>query len=264
MSFHTRTAAINHQPPEHPMFELNFHKTLHRPGTIIDIGAHDGALTVPLSHLASTNLIAFEPLPTAFARLQAAITAAHGTIPTHVTLHNEALGAIDTMLTLEVPVVAGIPQEQWASLVKDYTTMQRTDPGIEHVQRFTVQVRPLDSLHLTDVTAIKLDAEGAEADILQGAQATIQSCRPILSIEIEERHRPGSTKAVPHLLSSLGYHGFYEFYGDWCPIEGFDPQKLQRASPSPAVFEASHPYIFCFYFVPPERLSELATLARLP
>ena len=118
-------------------------------------------------------------------------------------------------------------------------------------------------LHLTEVTAIKLDAEGAEAEVLQGAHDTLRRCRPVLSIEIEERHRAGSTRAVPALLAQLGYQGFYEFWGEWRPIEGFDPAIMQRASPSPASFEVSDPYVFCFYFVPPERRDDLRRLARL-
>ena len=175
-----------------------------------------------------------------------------------------SLGAVEDVLTLEVPVVAGVAQEQWASLVKDYVGMQCGDPGIEAVQRFTVPVRRLDGFGLTDVTSIKLDAEGAEGDVLRGAAETLARCRPVLSVEIEERHCVGSTRAVPRFLARLGYRGFYEFYGDWRPVEDFDPLALQRASPSPAVFEASHPYVFCFYFVPAERVAELAGLARLP
>jgi hypothetical protein len=163
-----------------------------------------------------------------------------------------------------VPVVAGEPQEQWASTVKDYETMRGTDARIEAVQRFAVPVLRLDDLGLSDVTAIKLDAEGAELEVLQGAATTLARCRPVLSIEIEERHRPGSTSAVPAWLAWLGYHGFYEFWGDWRPVEGFDPETMQRASPSPASFQVSDPYVFCFYFVPPERLTDLRLLARLP
>ena len=246
------------------MFELVFHQRLHRPGTLIDIGAHDGAFAVPLSRLADSRVIAFEPLPSAFARLERAMGAAHDGVPQHVTLRCEALGAVEDVLTLEVPVVAGVAQEQWASLVKDYVGMQCGDPGIEAVQRFTVPVRRLDGFGLTDVTSIKLDAEGAEGDVLRGAAETLARCRPVLSVEIEERHCVGSTRAVPRFLARLGYRGFYEFYGDWRPVEDFDPLALQRASPSPAVFEASHPYVFCFYFVPAERVAELAGLARLP
>ena len=39
---------------------------------------------------------------------------------------------------------------------------------------------------------------------------------------------------------------------------------MQRASPSPAEFTVSHPYVFSFYFVPIERRQELGHLARLP
>jgi hypothetical protein len=31
------------------MQEIEFHRALHRPGTIVDAGAHDGRLTLPLA-----------------------------------------------------------------------------------------------------------------------------------------------------------------------------------------------------------------------
>jgi hypothetical protein len=52
---------------------------------------------------------------------------------------------------------------------------------------------------------VKLDAEGAEYEVLRGARETLARCRPVLSVEIEERHRPGSTYAVPAFLDGLGY-----------------------------------------------------------
>lgn len=246
------------------MNETDFHRALARPGTLVDVGAHDGAVAVPLSHLPGVTIVAFEPLPPAFARLQAAVRAAYGSIPPHVRLCPEALGAAVGTVVLEVPVVAGAAQEQWASTVKDYGAMQAHDAGIESVTRYLVPIVTLDGFGLTDVTAIKLDAEGAELEVLQGAMDTLRRCRPVLSVELEERHRPGSTRDVPALLAGLGYRGFYEFYGAWRPIEGFDPAAMQRASPSPAVFVASDPYVFVFYFVPAERVAELAGLARLP
>jgi hypothetical protein len=86
----------------------------------------------------------------------------------------------------------------------------------------------------------------------------------VLSIEIEERHRPGSVAAIPRLLLPLGYRGYFEFYGDWRPIETLDIGTMQQGSPSPAAFEVSHPYVFCFYFVTEERVADLARLALLP
>ena len=245
------------------MDELDFHRALYRPGTIVDVGAHAGAFTLPLAELPGAHVIAFEPLPAAFARLEAAVQARYGAIPAHIELHQAALGATIGKIMLEVPVVAGAAQEEWASTVKDYEAMRTTDTRIDAVQRFTVPMLRLDDLAMPDVTAIKLDAEGAEAEVLHGAAETLRRCRPILSIEIEERHRPGSTRAVPAWLAAQGYHGFYEFWGDWRPIDGFDPEAMQRASPSPASFKVSDPYVFCFYFVPPERREDLRRLARL-
>jgi FkbM family methyltransferase len=243
--------------------ELDFHRALHRPGTIVDVGAHAGAFSLPLAELPGARVIAFEPLPAAFARLEAAVRARYGAVPGHLELHQAALGAAAGEIVLEVAVVGGAAQEQWASTVKDYEAMRAGDPRIDAVRRFTVPMLRLDDLALPDVTAIKLDAEGAELEVLHGAAATLRRCRPVLSIEIEERHRPGSTRAVPAWLAGLGYQGFFEFWGHWRPIDGFDPALLQRASPSPASFEVSDPYVFCFYFVPPERRAELRRLARL-
>jgi FkbM family methyltransferase len=243
--------------------ELDFHRALYRPGTIVDVGAHAGALALPLAELPGVRVIAFEPLPAAFARLEAAVRRRYGGIPVHVDLRAAALGTTTGEIVLEVPVVGGAVQEQWASTVKDYRAMRAGDARIEAVQRFTVPMLRLDDLGLPDVTAIKLDAEGAELEVLHGAAATLRRCRPVLSIEIEERHRPGCTRAVPAWLAGLGYQGFYEFWGDWRPIDGFDAAVLQRASPSPASFEVSDPYVFCFYFAPPERRAEFGRLARL-
>jgi FkbM family methyltransferase len=47
-----------------------------------------------------------------------------------------------------------------------------------------VQVRTLDSYQFSDVDFIKIDVEGYEKFVLEGAQQTIQNNRPILQLEI--------------------------------------------------------------------------------
>ena len=234
------------------MDELGFHRTLHRPGTLLDVGAHDGAFTLPFAALPGSRVLAFEPLPSAFARLHAAA----GALP-QVTLRQEALGEAEGEITLTLPVLDGVPQEQWASTAKGYAGL---DPRVAE-QRHTVPLRRLDGFGLADLTAVKLDAEGGEYEVLRGACETLLRCRPILSIEIEERHRPGSTWAVPAYLDALGYDAFWEFWGDWRPMASFDRATMQRASPNPAVFEASDPYVFVFYALP--RVEAGAMLARI-
>lgn len=234
------------------MDEIAFHRTLHRPGTLLDVGAHDGAFTLPFAALPASRVLAFEPLPAAFARLRAAV----GHAP-HLTLRQEALGDHTGEITLTLPVLDGVPQEQWASTAKGYAGL---DARVAE-QRHTVPLRRLDEFALSDLTAVKLDAEGAEYEVLRGARETLLRCRPVLSIEIEERHRPGATWAVPAYLDALGYDAFWEHWGEWRPMAAFDRATMQRASPNPAVFEASDPYVFVFYFLPREAAA--AMLARL-
>jgi FkbM family methyltransferase len=240
------------------MDEITFLTRLHRPGTLVDVGAHEGLITLPLARLPASRVLAFEPLPPAFARLTAALREAFGEIPPHVDCRAAALGDHAGEVTLTMPVVDGIPQEQWASTVKDFAA--HVSPRVS-VQRFTVPMQRLDDLGLADVTAIKIDAEGAEYEVLRGARETLLHCRPILSLEIEERHRPGSTWAVPAFLDALGYEVLFELDGDLHPVAALDRQRMHRASPDPAVFEASDPYVFVFYALPREDAGPL--LARL-
>lgn len=202
------------------MQEIEFHRALHRPGTIVDIGAHDGRLTLPLAELSRSTVVAFEPLPPAFARLQHALSAAWGgAVPPHVTLRPEAVADRTGKAILSIPRINGTLQEEWASISKDYAALQAADSRIEAIETWSVPLLRLDDAGLTAVTAIKIDVEGAELEVLRGAWSTLSTWRPCLSIEIEERHRPGSTRAVPELLRELGYEGWFEFFGEWRHIE---------------------------------------------
>jgi len=238
--------------------EITFHTLLHRPGTLVDVGAHDGLITLPLARLPGSRVLAFEPLPPAFARLRAALRDAFGAVPPHVECHAAALGDQAGEITLAMPVLDGVAQEQWASTAKDYAAHVSARVSVE---RFAVPLKRLDDVAITDLTGMKVDAEGAEYEILRGARETLLRCRPVLTLEVEERHREGSTWAVPAYLDALGYEVLFELRGAWFPVAALDRPTMQRASPDPSVFEASDPYVFVFYALPREAAAGM--LARL-
>ena len=241
------------------MDEITFHTRLHRPGTILDVGAHDGLLTIPFARLPGSRVLAFEPLPSAFARLEAALRAAFGAIPPHVALHRAALGDATGEITLTLPVIDGVANEQWASMVKDYAAHAASGVATEQV---TAPLMRVDDLAIADLTHAKLDAEGAEYEVLRGMRETLLRCRPVLTLEVEERHREGSTWAVPAYLDALGYDCFFEIRDEWHPVAALDRPTMQRASPDPTVFAASDPYVFIFYALPREESAALMAKLR--
>jgi FkbM family methyltransferase len=237
------------------MDELGFLTALHRAGTVIDVGAHDGLLTLPLARLPGARVLAFEPLPSAFARLSQACAGLH-----NVTLRPEALGDMPGSLTLSLPVLDGVPQEQWASVVKSFDGY---GASVE-VARAEVPVITVDGLQLRELTAMKVDAEGAEYEVLRGARATLLRCRPVLTLELEERHRTGSTWAVPAFLDALGYRCCFALDGCWRSMAELDRPSMQQASSDPSVYEASDPYVFNFFAWPEERDAEARKLLPEP
>jgi FkbM family methyltransferase len=234
------------------MDELTFLTALHRPGTLLDIGAHEGLLALPLARLPGARVIAFEPLATARAALLRA-AASHA----NITIRPEALSDAPGEATLSIPLLDGDPQWQWASTAKSYAAHSSTRVAI---RRETVSAITLDSLDLADCTAIKIDAEGAEYAILRGARATLARCRPMLTLELEERHAEGCTWSVPAFLDALGYETAFAHNGRWHPMAALHRPTMQCASSDPSVFEASDPYVFNFYAWPRERDAQARAL----
>ncbi|MBP0493354.1 FkbM family methyltransferase [Roseomonas indoligenes] len=233
------------------MDELTFLAALHRPGTLVDVGAHEGLLSLPLAALPGARVIAFEPL----AEARAVLAGRAGGI----TIRAEALGDAPGVLDLSVPVLDGVPQWQWASTAKGYAAHESARVS---VRRNPVPVITLDSLSIPDLTALKIDAEGAEYAVLRGARETLARCRPVLTLELEERHAEGCTWAVPAFLDALGYETCFAHQGRWHPMAALHRPTMQRASPDPSVFEASDPYIFNFYAWPLERAAEARALLQ--
>lgn len=66
----------------------------------------------------------------------------------------------------------------------------------------------LDSLKLTKLNLLKIDAEGDEFKILLGGWQTIMRCRPIMVIEVNDGHLRRQGNSEPRLLGmvdGLGY-----------------------------------------------------------
>jgi FkbM family methyltransferase len=73
----------------------------------------------------------------------------------------------------------------------------KTNTGYERV---TVPQKTLDSYNFTDVDVVKIDVEGYELQVLEGATNTIDSNRPIVQIECVETQPRAFGKTIQDLL----------------------------------------------------------------
>lgn len=196
--------------------------------TAVDVGANKGVYARVLAGLAS-DVHAFEPNPRVFRWLERAL-------PDNVTAHQAALSDLDGEVDLYLPRRGRRFSGSGGSL----------NPRKAEAKHGTVRVsaRTLDSCGLGDVGFIKIDVEGAEARVLAGARSTIERCRPVLQIELEERHTGQSIERSIAEVVDLGYSAHFVDAGSLAAIEAFDADSRHRRPASPAA------YIYNFIFLP--------------
>lgn len=181
----------------------------------LDIGADLGEFTIAMV-ASSRSVIAFEPRP-AQARDLAAMFDAVGA-PVQV----EAVALSDKPGRMAMRVVESEPGRSTID-----TSNELADVDGDEIRSIDVPVKRLDDLHLDDVGLVKIDVEGHELAVLQGATQTLARNRPAVVVEAEERHHPNAVADITALLTGLGYAGYFELGGDRRPIAEFDPARHQ-------------------------------------
>ncbi len=183
-----------------------------RKGVAVDAGANKGVF---LYHLSRTyqRVYGFEPLPQLASYLKEAA-------PANVTIHGAALSNAPGTATLRLP--RGFIE--LGSLESHTSETWTTDAPIEEHE---VELKTLDSLGLRDVALLKIDVEGHELAVLEGANETISRYRPTVLVEVEERHREGGVARIRSYLEDLGYAGFYLDGLTMRPISAFDVTRDQ-------------------------------------
>ena len=168
--------------------------------TAIDIGSNNGVTTMVLArHFQKVE--AFEPNPLLASRVAPGL-------PAHARLRQLALSDSTGEAELRIPVCSGVALAGWASL----DTPQVGDAALW--QRVKVEKRTLDSFDFQEVDLIKIDVEGHEMAVLEGARNTIQRHRPWMIVEVWEPGRP----AAQTYMAGLGYRS--TTLREMCGVEG--------------------------------------------
>jgi FkbM family methyltransferase len=161
--------------------------------TVYDIGANVGFLTVIAARLVGVTgrVISFEPLPSNVRQIVHNLQL-NGF--SQVLVRQEALGAENGNATFLVSA-----EPTWGKLASLGTGVG------SQIGEMKVLVRKLDSAFEDDQLpapdVIKIDVEGAEIDVLEGARELLCRERPLLMIELH-----GTNQGVADALKSLQYH----------------------------------------------------------
>jgi hypothetical protein len=79
------------------------------------------------------------------------------------------------------------------------------------------------------VSFVKVDVEGHELNVLNGAVDLIERCQPVFLVEAEDRHRPDATRQVFDFFRGRDYRGFFLWDDDVVSIDHFNTEELQDA-----------------------------------
>ncbi|HVA40413.1 MAG TPA: FkbM family methyltransferase [Candidatus Binataceae bacterium] len=166
-------------------------------GTMVDIGANIGAVTLDwMTRFLEIRVQAYEPHPATFAMLRANIEA-NGLTPRTV-IYPEAVGGRTGMTGLRA---GGLSME---------TTAYGIGATAHALNEFSVPMVALDTVIercASDgpIGLVKIDAEGAEADILEGAHPeTLKEIRQFV-IEYHDGLSPNALARCERVLAGAGF-----------------------------------------------------------
>lgn len=194
----------------------------------LDIGANKGVYSYALLKC-SAKVHAFEPNPKLFSMLSRWAA-------DRVELHPFALGDRAGTVALNVPKSGrgrGFSNQGGTLL-----------PVTREFASVPVEVKRLDDLDLGDVGFIKLDVEGYEREVLAGGTGLLRRCRPVLLVELEEKH---TKRPLPEMVAEIRGHGYECSFLHGGVLKSFAELDVERRHRRPAT---RADYVFNFIFRP--------------
>ena len=182
-----------------------------RPGAVcLDVGAEYGLYTWTLAGLAGptghVHAVEPQPGPSAFVDATRRLLRA-----SNVTVHRTALGASAGGGVLSLPRRGPLPVHGRAFLSTGASGLG-SNAEFAHHEDVPVAVTTLDDLAaelgLTRLDLVKADIEGAEARLLDGAHLTLATLRPVLVLELEDRHLARFGASVAEIVAGLELAGY--------------------------------------------------------
>lgn len=228
--------------PKSAEVELSFlDKLVPSDAVTVDVGANCGLYTRELARL-SRRVHAFEP-----SRQMADIL--RHTSATNVQIHEIALSDHEGEADLLIPQGEQGAVHGLASLEPQLALSAKSCIALH------VPLARLDAVIQEDVAFVKIDVEGHELNVLNGAVALLERSQPVFLVEAEDRHRAAATESIFDFFRDKDYRGFFIEDGDIVSVDQFDADIFQ--DPSSLLPNGGRKngraYVNNFFFFPPHQ-----------
>ncbi|MBA3458021.1 MAG: FkbM family methyltransferase [Deltaproteobacteria bacterium] len=193
--------------------------------TGIDVGAKVGMYTYRI-RASSSDVLAFEPIPLFHTMLKKVFDGKRGRI------ERVAASCSHGTATLRMPF------DHAGDAQFGRSTIDRANPLIHHqvarTEDIEVETRTIDEYQLPSVGFIKVDVEGHEVAVLEGAANTIDRHKPNLLIECNDDHQPDGRAKLTAWLDAHGYDAFFvdghavKSIDQYDRVEHWDKQTIEN------------------------------------
>ena len=215
---------------------------LNKDSVFFDVGANNGDYIYTANKIVpEQNIFAFEPIPKSYNQISRTFK--------NACIQNIALSDMASKnARLKIPVI-----DSKKFYTRSTLQTQFKEKGEEQSIIINVKVSTIDEFvkekKLQQIDMIKVDVEGAEFKVVKGAVESIRKFRPVLQIEIEQRHHDYPITEIIDFIRGLGYECYY-LNPDMLKIcllnrNPVDMQNIEN-------IKTKH-YINNFYFLPLEK-----------
>ena len=172
----------------------------------VDVGVYRGVYTYKLSK-EFKHVHAFGPNPLIYPFLEKNLTK----IVKNMTLKNLALSDSNGDVNLRIPSRSkSIFKTNYEEIYKLGCATIHQGNKIDNKNSFKVKKIKLDDLlEGKNISFVKIDVEGHEREVITGSKKIIKKNKPVLLVEIEERHNNLSILDTIEFIKNFGYNSYF-------------------------------------------------------
>lgn len=187
--------------------EINLVKKFIKSGTdSIDVGVYRGVYSYEMSKY-SEKVHSFEPNPIIFKYINKNLKK----FIKNIHLYNFALSNQNKTINLKIPIRNSNSNKE---IFEEYYEMGKATihnkNNFENYENFEIQTKKIDELNFDNkISFIKIDVEGHELEVIEGAINTIKRDKPVLLVEIEKQYTKKEVAESINFINSLGYKSYF-------------------------------------------------------